>query len=104
LSHYRRVLADEGRFVIVGSNNDGDYLGPLADVLKAKAYDPFVSQHFGFMLAALKPEDLATLRDMMAEGKIRSVIDRTFKMSEVPDAIRYVETGRARGKVLVVAE
>ena len=62
LSDYRRVLTDEGRFVIVGSNNDGDYLGPMADVLKAGIYDPFVSQDFGFMMSALKPEDLATLR------------------------------------------
>ena len=87
--------------MIVGSNNDGEYLGPMADVLKAGIYDPFVSQQFGFMMSALKPEDLATLAGMMAEGKIRSVIDRTYKISEVPEAIRYLETGRARGKVVV---
>jgi NADPH:quinone reductase-like Zn-dependent oxidoreductase len=100
-SDYRRVLNNAGRFVIVGSNNDGDYLGPMSDVLKAAAYDPFVNQDFGFMMSSLKPEDLTTLRDMLAEGKIRPVIDRTYKFSEVPEAIRYVETGRARGKVVV---
>jgi NADPH:quinone reductase-like Zn-dependent oxidoreductase len=104
LSDYRRVLDENGRFVIIGSNNDGDYLGPMADVLKAGIYDPFVSQEFGFMLAALQPEDLATLAGMMAEGKIRAVIDRTYKMSEVPEAIRYLETGRARGKVVITVE
>ena len=76
----------------------------MTDALKAGVYDPFVSQHFGFMMSQMKPEDLATLRDWMAEGKIHSVIDRTFRMSEVPDAIRYVEAGRTRGKVVVVAE
>ncbi|HEU4779909.1 MAG TPA: NAD(P)-dependent alcohol dehydrogenase [Steroidobacteraceae bacterium] len=101
LSDYRRVLTEQGRFVIVGSNNDGDYLGPAADVINANIYDPFVSQEFGFMMSALKPEDLATLAQMIAEGTIRPVIDRTYKMSEVPEAIRYVETGRARGKVVV---
>jgi NADPH:quinone reductase-like Zn-dependent oxidoreductase len=101
LSDYRRVLTDEGRFVIVGSNNDGEYLGPIADVLKAGIYDPFVGQHFGFMMSALKPEDLATLAGMMADGKIRSAIDRTYRISELPAAIRYLETGRARGKVVV---
>lgn len=101
---YRKVLAKEARFVIVGSLNDGEYLGPLADVMKAAAYDPFVSQSFGFMMSEMKSEDLATLRDMLAEGKIRSAIDRTYKMSEVPEAIRYVETGRARGKVVVKTE
>jgi NADPH:quinone reductase-like Zn-dependent oxidoreductase len=104
LSDYRRVLTPQGRFVIIGSKNDGDYLGPIADVLKAKAYDPFASQSFGFMMSSMQPEDLVTLRDLMAEGKIRSVIDRTYKMSEVPEAIRYVETGRARGKVVVSFE
>jgi len=103
-SDYRRVLNDAGRFVIVGSNNDGDYLGPMSDVLKAAAYDPVVSQEFGFMMSSMKPEDLTTLRDMLAEGKIRSVIDRTYRFSEVPEAIRYVETGRARGKVVVKFE
>jgi NADPH:quinone reductase-like Zn-dependent oxidoreductase len=104
LSDYRRVLTPEGRFVIIGSNNDGDYLGPLADVLKSNAYDPFVSQSFGFMMSTMEPEDLTTLRDLMAEGKIRSVIDRTYKMSQVPEAIAYLETGRARGKVIITIE
>jgi NADPH:quinone reductase-like Zn-dependent oxidoreductase len=103
-SDYRRALTDSGRFVIIGSNNDGDYLGPMADVLKAGIYDPFVSQSFGFMMSEMKPEDLTTLRDMMSEGKIRSIIDRTYKMSELPDALRYLETGRARGKVVVKVE
>jgi NADPH:quinone reductase-like Zn-dependent oxidoreductase len=104
LGDYRKVLTENGRFVIVGSLNEGEYLGPLADALKTAAYDPFVSQDMGFMMSEMKPGDLATLRDMLAEGKIRSVIDRTYKMSEVPEAIRYVEMGRARGKVVVVAD
>jgi NADPH:quinone reductase-like Zn-dependent oxidoreductase len=98
---YRKVLAEKGRFVIVGSLDEGEYLGPLNDVMKAAAYNPFVSQEFGFMMSDMKPEDLATLRDMLAQGKIRSVIDRTYRISEVPEAIRYVESGRARGKVIV---
>jgi len=103
-SDYRRVLTETGRFVIVGSTNDGAYLGPMAEALESGLYDPFVSQEFGFMMSAMKPEDLATLRDLLAERKIRSVIDRTYKFSEVPEAIRYLETGRARGKVVVKFE
>jgi NADPH:quinone reductase-like Zn-dependent oxidoreductase len=101
LADYRRVLTPDARFVIVGSLNDGEYLGPMADAMKAAVYDPFVSQSFGFMMSEMKPGDLATLRDLMAAGKIRSVIDRTYPLSEVPEAIRYVESGRARGKVIV---
>ncbi|HEV7606450.1 MAG TPA: NAD(P)-dependent alcohol dehydrogenase [Steroidobacteraceae bacterium] len=104
LSDYRRVLPPGGRFVIIGSFSGGDYLGPLNEVLKAKAYDPFVSQSIAFMMASLTPEDLTKLRDMMVEGKIRSVIDRTYKMSELPEALRYLETNRARGKVVVSVE
>jgi len=104
LSDYRRVLGDKGRFVMVGSNSDGEYLGLMADAIKSGIYDKFVSQEFGFMMAALNPEDLSTLAGMMAEGKIKAVIDRTYKFSEVPEAIRYVETGRARGKVVVKFE
>jgi len=100
-SDYRRVLTDNGIFVIVGSNTDGDYLGPAVDFIHANIYDPFVSQHFGGILSALNSEDLATLAGMMADGKIRSVIDRTYKISELPEAIRYLETGRTRGKVVV---
>jgi NADPH:quinone reductase-like Zn-dependent oxidoreductase len=100
-SDYRRVLTDTGIFVIVGSNTDGDYLGPALDVLHAKIYDPLVSQHFGFMLSAMNPQDLATVAAMMADGKIKSIIDRTYPISELPEAIRYIETGRARGKVVV---
>jgi len=104
LSDYRRVLGDKGRFVIIGSNNDGEYLGPLADAIRSGIYDKFVSQEFGFMMAPMNPEDLGELAGMMADGKIKSVIDRTYKFSEVPEAIRYVETGRARGKVVVKFE
>jgi NADPH:quinone reductase-like Zn-dependent oxidoreductase len=100
-SDYRRVLTETGRFVIVGSTDDGEYLGPMSEALSAAAYDPFVSQEFGFMMSSMKPEDLATLRDMLAAGKIHSAIDRTYRFSEVPEAIRYLETGRARGKVVV---
>jgi NADPH:quinone reductase-like Zn-dependent oxidoreductase len=100
-SDYRRVLTDTGSFVIVGSNTDGDYLGPATDVIEANIYDPFVSQHFGFMLSALNTDDLTTLGGMMADGKIKAVIDRTYKISELPEAIRYIETGRTRGKVIV---
>jgi NADPH:quinone reductase-like Zn-dependent oxidoreductase len=103
-SDYRRVLTETGRFVIVGSTDDGEYMGPMADAIKASIYDPMVSQEFGFMMSSMKPEDLATLRDMLAERKIRSAIDRTYKFSEVPEAIRYLETGRARGKVVVKFE
>ena len=78
--------------------------GPWPMCSRRPQYDPVVSQEFGFMMSAMKPEDLTTLAGHAGGGEDPSVIDRTYKFSEVPEAIRYVETGRARGKVVVKFE
>jgi NADPH:quinone reductase-like Zn-dependent oxidoreductase len=104
LSKLRRVLTEEGRDVIVGGPSEGKWLGPIALVLKGRMYSKFVEQEFLFFLAEVNPPDLAYLNGLMREGKMRPVIDRTFAFSELPEAIRYVETGRARGKVIVRVE
>jgi len=56
------------------------------------------------MMADAKHNDLTILADMMQSGKIKPVIDRTYKLSEVPEAIRYLEEGHARGKVIITVE
>jgi NADPH:quinone reductase-like Zn-dependent oxidoreductase len=55
-------------------------------------------------LAELNKEDLTILRDLMQAGKVTPVIDRRYPLSEVPEAIRYLEAGHARGKVVVTVE
>jgi NADPH:quinone reductase-like Zn-dependent oxidoreductase len=55
----------------------------------------------GMMLAELNQKDLTFLADLMQSGKVTPVIDRTYKLSDLPDAIRYLEQGHARGKVVV---
>jgi NADPH:quinone reductase-like Zn-dependent oxidoreductase len=65
---------------------------------------PFVSQEMGMMMADMNHKDLSVLADMMQSGKIKPVIDRTYKLSEVPEAVRYVEEGHARGKVVITME
>lgn len=67
-------------------------------------YSKFVEQEFVFFLAEVNPSDLALLSGLMRDGKVMPVIDRTYPFSELPEAIRYVETGRARGKVVVRVE
>jgi NADPH:quinone reductase-like Zn-dependent oxidoreductase len=104
LPDYRRVLKPDGIFVIVGGPSDGKFLGPLNGVIKAMLYAPFVSQRFEKILASLAPEDLKLVSDLMAAGKVTPVIDRTYPLSEVPEAIGYLETGRARGKVIIKIE
>jgi NADPH:quinone reductase-like Zn-dependent oxidoreductase len=55
----------------------------------------------GMMMAELKKSDLNILGYMMQSGKVKPVIDRTYKLSELPEAIRYLEEGHARGKVVI---
>ena len=62
---------------------------------------PFVDQKFEMILARLDPSDLRALAGLMEDGAVTPVLDRLFEFDEVPDAIRYSESGRARGKIVV---
>jgi NADPH:quinone reductase-like Zn-dependent oxidoreductase len=104
LSEYRRVLTPTGRLVMVGGPSDDPWLGPLRSSLKALLVAPFVSQKLMFMLADLDQADLETLRQLMETGKLVSVIDRRYKLSETAAAIGYLEQGHARGKVVIDVE
>lgn len=98
---YRRVMTRDGVLVVVGSVDDGDYLGPLATMLSAVAAGMFGSQRVEPFLSSSNAADLAVLRDLMQRGQVRSAIDRTYPFAEAREAIAYLETGRARGKVVV---
>jgi NADPH:quinone reductase-like Zn-dependent oxidoreductase len=63
-----------------------------------------VSQELRFFLAQLNPEDLTTLGELARAGKVRPVIDRRYTLRDVPAAIRYLEEGHARGKVVITLE
>lgn len=103
LSGFRRVLTENGICVIIGGGgpNDGKWVGPMSRPIKAKLMSPFIKQKIGMMMAEGKPEDLKFLADLMQSGKVTPVIDRTYPLSEIREAVRYVETGRARGKVII---
>jgi NADPH:quinone reductase-like Zn-dependent oxidoreductase len=101
LSQYRHVLNPNGVFVIVGGPSTGQWIGPLIVPLKALILSPFVSQKFKPFLAELNREDLAFLADLMQAGKLTPVLDRTYTLNDVPAAIRYLEAGHARGKVVI---
>ena len=104
MSDYRRVLNPHGALVMVGALDKGSWLGPLWSSIKALVAAPFVSQQYVFMLATLDKDDLGVLRDLMQAGKIAAVIDRRYELREVPEAIRYLEQGHARGKVVITLE
>ena len=104
LFELRHVLQPEGRVVVVGTAESGKWFGSLIEPLKADLLNRFVSQEFTRMRTDLNKADLIVLRDLLQEGKLVPQIDRQYKLSEVPAAIAYVETGHARGKVIILVD
>ncbi len=106
LSECKRVLTPKGKYVMIGGGgaNEQGLIGVMARPLKAMILSPFISQQMGMMMADTNQKDLTVLADMMQTGKLKPVIDRTYKLDQVPDAIRYLEEGHARGKVIIAVE
>ena len=65
---------------------------------------PFIDQHFVLLLADLTQRDLTTLAELMASGELTPVIDTRFPLSETAAAIRYLEQGHARGKIIITMD
>src|SRR5438128_228592 len=106
LSECRRVLNPKGKYVLIGGGGASEqgFIGLLARPLKAMVLSPFISQQMGMMMADPSQKDLTVLADLMQSGKVKAIIERTYKLAEVPEAIRYLEEGHARGKVVITLE
>ena len=101
----RRALVPKGVCVMVGGPNEGRWLGPLAGLLKAMLLSRFGPEKFVMILTRVgKQDDLTFLRDLLRARRVTPVVDRRYPMSEVAEAIRYLETGHARGKVILTVE
>jgi NADPH:quinone reductase-like Zn-dependent oxidoreductase len=98
----RRVLNPKCVCVIAGAPKEVGVF--LARALIAPVWSGFVSQKFVTFIAKLNQGDLAVMRELMETGKVTPVIDRRYSLSEVPEAIRYLEEGHARGKVVITLE
>ncbi len=96
----RRVLRPTGTLVPVGAQK-GRWIRPLAPLLKAAVMSRFVRQRLAPLIAQHNKDDLLTLKELIEAGKVKPVIDRTYPLSEVPEAIGYLEAGHARGKVVI---
>ncbi|HYO45284.1 MAG TPA: NAD(P)-dependent alcohol dehydrogenase [Gemmatimonadota bacterium] len=96
LSDCRRALTPKGTLVWVG--------GPLRGMPKAVVVSPFVSQNLVVLVAKIRKEDLITLRELLGAGTVTPVIDRSYPLEKVPEAIRYLEEGHARGKVVITMD
>jgi NADPH:quinone reductase-like Zn-dependent oxidoreductase len=101
LSACRRVMSPRGIYVIVGGPGRGRWIGPLIYPLKALLLSPFVSQKLLMFLASPNKDDLVVLKELIEAAKVTPVIDRCYTLREVPEAIRYLEEGHARGKVII---
>jgi NADPH:quinone reductase-like Zn-dependent oxidoreductase len=103
LSKFRRVLKPNGICVMIGGGgpNEGKWVGPMARPIKAMLISPFISQKMGMMMAQGNKDDLNILADLMQSGKVTPVIDRTYPLSQIREAMTYLEAGHARGKVVI---
>lgn len=100
-SDCKRALTAHGRLVLVGGPSDGRSVGPLLGWIKAAALSRFTRQKVIPFVASLKKADLVVMAELLGSGKVKAVIDRSYPLSEVPEAIAYLETGHARGKVVI---
>jgi NADPH:quinone reductase-like Zn-dependent oxidoreductase len=99
LSALRSVLNPRGICVIAGAPKNPGFF--LARMITAPVLSLLVGQKFVMLLAKVKNEDLTILGDLMATGKITPMIDRRCSLPEAAEALRYVEGGHARGKVVI---
>jgi NADPH:quinone reductase-like Zn-dependent oxidoreductase len=101
LARLRRALTPEGTLVITGGEGGGRWLGGTDRQLRAMMLSRFVGQKLGTFISKENHEDMLVLKELIELGKVIPVIDRTYPLSEVPEAIRYLEEGHAQGKVVI---
>jgi len=100
----KRILNPKGIYVMIGSTTPGNWFGFMVRPAEAWMLSPFVSQKFGMILAELEPKDLAALGELAQAGKLTPALDRSYRLSDAGEALRYLETGHARAKVVLTVE
>ncbi|MDP9100124.1 MAG: NAD(P)-dependent alcohol dehydrogenase [Verrucomicrobiota bacterium] len=106
LSECRAMLTPQGKYVMIGGGgaNDNPWVGPFGRVIHMLLLKPFLKQPMSMMMADSNATDLTFLAGLMEAGKVKPVIDRTYKMNDLASAIRYLEEGHARGKVVLTMD
>ena len=100
-SECRRVLTDEGRYVIVGGGHDITMTTIMASALKTIAASSISKQKAVMFVAKSNQQDLTFLAELIATGKMISVIERTYRLEETPEAVAHLERCHARGKLVI---
>jgi NADPH:quinone reductase-like Zn-dependent oxidoreductase len=102
LSQLRHALTPKGTLVIVGGDGGGRWTGGFfRGMLRAPVVSLFVGQRLRGLATKVKREDLIALTELVEAGTLKPVIDRTYPLIEAPDAIRYLEEGHSRGKIVI---
>ena len=97
----RRALTPEATLVVIGGPMKYRGLGPLPHMAGTMVKSRGRSQKVVFFVAKINTEDLGVLKELLEAGKVRSVIDREYPLSEAPEALSYLGEGHARGKVVI---
>jgi NADPH:quinone reductase-like Zn-dependent oxidoreductase len=100
-SDCRRALTPKGTLLLSSGESGGRWIGPLDRIIRAAVLSPFVGQRLAPFEAKQRQDDLRLLKELIETGGVSPVIDRTYALTETPEAIRYLEEGHARGKVAI---
>jgi NADPH:quinone reductase-like Zn-dependent oxidoreductase len=98
---YKRVLKPDSNFVIVGAPKGNKIIGPLAHIIPLRLASLRASQHVVFFVAKFKCDDFMLLKEMFERGQLKTVVDRVYPLDEISEAMRYLGTGHAKGKIVV---
>jgi NADPH:quinone reductase-like Zn-dependent oxidoreductase len=101
-SECRRALTSKGTLVLSSGESDGRWIGPVDRIIKALVLSPFVSQKMASFTVKPNKEDMIVLKQLIEASKLTPVIDRTYPLSEAPEAIRCLEEGHAQGKIVII--
>jgi NADPH:quinone reductase-like Zn-dependent oxidoreductase len=101
LRQLRLALAPRGTLVVAGGEGGGRWLGGVDRQLRAQLLSPFTRQRLCGLMSRQRLDDLLLVRDLLESGDVTPVVDRTYALSEVPEAIRYLRSGHASGKVVI---
>jgi len=104
VSRLRRALTPTGTAVITGGEEGGTWTGSMDRQLRALALNPFIPQRLTMVMARQGAADLEHLRGLIEAGTLTPVIDRTYTLEQVPDAMRYFDAGKARGKIAITIQ
>jgi NADPH:quinone reductase-like Zn-dependent oxidoreductase len=96
-----RALTPRGTLVLSSGDSPGRIIGPVGRIIKAVVLAPFVGETIRVLNTKVRGDDLIFLKELIEAGSVTPVIDRTYPLSQAADAIRYLETGRARGKIVI---